>query len=258
MGGGPSSWAVEAYLRAGFPVYATPDAARTFNDDLEAVNHMGIVLVSEDEVLHPPDTWRWFQLCDFDYPSIVGVFESFGVDMEHLDAIAVGVFDHGNAPADVSDRKFRFDYLDERIRTSNRLSAFAYRREDVPASMTRLKAVVDSAWGADAPLVVMVSPRCHPGCRDPLVATGTGGYYQCGNFHTGIRLGPSASKVVRAPTGMGWLLDRCVPVVTNQQDVPLIGHGALMYDQHRSIWVSDYDVGSPVRCAIFLARFGVG
>ena len=57
MGGGPSTWAVEAHLRAGLPVYATPDAARTFNDDLEAVKEMGIVLVSEDEVLQPPVTW---------------------------------------------------------------------------------------------------------------------------------------------------------------------------------------------------------
>ena len=86
------------------------------------------------------------------YPAIAGVFESFGIELDHLDAVAVGVFDHGNAPVDVSDRQFRFDYLDERIRLLNRLSAFAYRGEDVPASMTRLQAVVDSAWGVDVTL----------------------------------------------------------------------------------------------------------
>ncbi len=35
MGGGPSAWAAEAHARAGLAIYATPDAARTFNDDLE-------------------------------------------------------------------------------------------------------------------------------------------------------------------------------------------------------------------------------
>ncbi len=31
MGGGPSSWAAEDHVRSGRPVYATPDAARTFD-----------------------------------------------------------------------------------------------------------------------------------------------------------------------------------------------------------------------------------
>ena len=34
MGGGPGHWAVEAHLRAGLNVYATAEAARTFDDDL--------------------------------------------------------------------------------------------------------------------------------------------------------------------------------------------------------------------------------
>src|SRR5664279_5257638 len=45
MGGGPCAWAAEDHLRAGLPVYATPDAARTFNDDLEAVAQSGVTLL---------------------------------------------------------------------------------------------------------------------------------------------------------------------------------------------------------------------
>ena len=45
MGGGPDHWAVEAHLEAGLNVYATPDAARTFDDDLERVAMMGIRVV---------------------------------------------------------------------------------------------------------------------------------------------------------------------------------------------------------------------
>src|SRR5918911_3151232 len=48
MGGGPAHWAVEAHLKAGLPVYATPDAARTFDDDLDRVAAMGVGIVSED------------------------------------------------------------------------------------------------------------------------------------------------------------------------------------------------------------------
>src|SRR4030066_275760 len=49
MGGGPCAWAVGDHLKAGYRVYATPPAARTFNDDLEAVAEMGVILVGDDE-----------------------------------------------------------------------------------------------------------------------------------------------------------------------------------------------------------------
>jgi len=49
MGGGPCSWAAEAHLKAGHKVFATPDAARTFDDHLENVERAGIRVVSEDE-----------------------------------------------------------------------------------------------------------------------------------------------------------------------------------------------------------------
>ena len=35
MGGGPSAWAIEEYVRAGIPVYMTPSAATTLNDELD-------------------------------------------------------------------------------------------------------------------------------------------------------------------------------------------------------------------------------
>ncbi|HSB91387.1 MAG TPA: DUF1786 family protein, partial [Anaerolineales bacterium] len=50
MGGGPCAWAAEAHRRAGLPLYATPEAARTLNDDLDwVVRELGVVLVSEEE-----------------------------------------------------------------------------------------------------------------------------------------------------------------------------------------------------------------
>ena len=49
MGGGPSQWAARDHVAAGGRLYATPQAARTFNDDLDYVQReMGVRLVSED------------------------------------------------------------------------------------------------------------------------------------------------------------------------------------------------------------------
>ena len=200
MGGGPSQWAAEAHARAGLPIYATPDAARSFNDDLNAVEEMGIRVIGEDEARRLPADVERMRLQDFDLPSIRAVLEAFGVDLNDLAAIAVAVFDHGNAPLDVSDRQFRFDYLDERIRAQNRLSAFAYLRDQIPPIMTRLRAVAGSAGDLPAPLIVMdTAPAAVLGATfDRQVAAHPRVMIaNVGNFHTlAFRLGPGGIEGV--------------------------------------------------------------
>ena len=122
MGGGPSAWAIEEYARAGIPVFMTPGAATTINDELDKVEKLGIKIVSEEEgkklALSSVEgvKVKSLELKDFDFQLISRTFMDYGVSLANLEAIAVAVFDHGNAPAGVSDRQFRFDYLDERIK----------------------------------------------------------------------------------------------------------------------------------------------
>jgi uncharacterized protein (DUF1786 family) len=111
MGGGPSAWAIEEYARADIPVYMTPSAATTINDELEKVEALGIKIVSEEES-HQLAAMSRIELKDFDFELIAKTFQDYGISLDDLEAIAVAVFDHGNAPAGVSDRQFRFDYLD--------------------------------------------------------------------------------------------------------------------------------------------------
>src|ERR1044071_7043345 len=135
---GPSAWAIEEAARAGIPVYMTPHAATALNDELEKGEALGIKIISEDEVHGLSSIDHRLELKDFDFSMISRTFEAYGVSLNDLEAIAVAVFDHGNAPAGVSDRQFRFDYLDERIRARNSLAAFAYLSNDIPNIMTRL------------------------------------------------------------------------------------------------------------------------
>ncbi|MCK5430888.1 MAG: DUF1786 domain-containing protein, partial [Anaerolineales bacterium] len=242
MGGGPSQWAAEEHIRAGFPVYATPEAARSFNDDLEVVREMGIVVLSEDEAARLPEATRHVELRDFDFPAIARALEQFGVRLNDLAAVAVAVFDHGNAPPDISDRQFRFDYLDERIRAENRLSAFAYPAGEVPEIMTRLQAVVDTAQGVDAPLVVMdTAPAAILGATfDLQVASAPRKLItNVGNFHTlAFRLGPGGIEgVFEHHTGLldlpklENLLQTLADGSLRHQDVfGDHGHGALIYE----------------------------
>ncbi len=242
MGGGPSTWAADDHLRAGHALYATPDAARTFNDDLEKVREMGVRLVSEDEANALPDSIRRLKLIDFDFQAISRAFESFGINLDDLNAIGVAVFDHGNAPPEVSDRKFRFVYLDERIRLLNRLSAFAYRAEEVPERMTRLNCVVESARGIAVPLVVMdTAPAAVLGATlDPAVAARERLVIcNIGNFHTlAFRLGKGGIEgLFEHHTGfldrhkLEGLLRALAEGSIRRDDVfNDQGHGALIYD----------------------------
>jgi uncharacterized protein (DUF1786 family) len=249
MGGGPSQWAAEDHARAGLPVYATPEAARSFNDDLSAVQEMGIRVLTEDETWRLPETIQRLELRDFDFSAIARALAQFDVTLDDLAAIAVAVFDHGDAPPDYSDRQFRFDYLDRRIRQHNRLSAFAFRAEDVPPIMTRLEAVVKSAQRdqnlsgkEDIPLVVMdTAPAAVLGAmfdakvsarQRTLIAN-------VGNFHTlAFRLGPGGIEgVFEHHTGLLDLpkLDRLLRSLadgslSHAQVFDDHGHGALIYE----------------------------
>lgn len=241
MGGGPSGWAVETHLKAGYRIYATADAARTLDDDLDQVAAKGVILVSDDEAAHLPGAVQPIELRDFDFPTIVAAFELFGVSLGSLEAVAVAVFDHGNAPPGYSDRQFRFDYLDARIREKNNLSAFAYRAADIPAIMTRLQAVAISAQDVDAPLVVMdTAPAAILGATfdQKVAACPRVLIVNVGNFHTlAFRLaGGQIEGVFEHHTGL-ITLPKLVNYLRSLADGSLQhaevfgdhGHGALIY-----------------------------
>jgi uncharacterized protein (DUF1786 family) len=255
MGGGPSAWAIEEYARAGIPVYMTPSAATTINDELDKVEALGIKIISEDEAKGFKSTVTRLELMDFDFRAIAKTFEDYGVSVHDLSAIAVAVFDHGNAPGGISDRQFRFDYLDERIRARNSLSAFAYLSHTVPKVMTRLQSVVDSAGELPCPLVVMdTAPAAVLGAGfDPLVAIRNQKIIcNIGNFHTlAFRLGEKGIVgVFEHHTGeidlskLESLLRRLADSSLKHEDVfNDMGHGALMYsDETFEFGKDDFDV----------------
>ncbi len=150
-GGGPCSWAAEEFLAAGGTAYATPEAAQTFNDDLDEVRGMGIRIVSDDET-RAIDADR-VVLQDLDLDAVRAALAAFEVPVS-FEGIALGCLDHGAAPPDVSDRLFRFEHLRKVVERRNDLLAFASRPEDLPAYLTRASAMTASAAG-EAPVAFM-------------------------------------------------------------------------------------------------------
>ncbi|NDJ78529.1 MAG: DUF1786 domain-containing protein [Chloroflexi bacterium] len=250
MGGGPSYWAVRDHAAAGYPVFVTPPAARTFDDDLAAVRDAGLTIISDDEasglITTHPDI-QHLVLRDFDYNMIAGACAAFGLTLK-LDGIAVAVFDHGAAPPGVSDRQFRFDYLAERIQANNRLAAFAFDVDAIPPTMTRMAAVARSARQTgmpdNLPLMLMdTAPAAVLGATlDPVVGNHAHALISnVGNLHTlAFRLGPGGVEgLFEHHTGfldapkLDGLLRRLAYGTLRHEDVFADqGHGALVLDEH--------------------------
>lgn len=241
MGGGPCAWAAEEHVRAGLPLYATPAAARTLNDDLDFVQReLGLKVVSEEEAASLRGVIR-ITLRDFDWQALRAAFAALGCEMTPS-AVGVAVFDHGSAPPGVSDRQFRFDYLASRIRDANRLSSFAYRAAEVPPRLTRMQAVVDSASDLEAPLLVMdTAPAAVLGALfDPSARLQSRRMVvNIGNFHTlAFRLHPEGIEgVLEHHTGL-LTRSRLETLITSFADGSLThqevfddqGHGALLLE----------------------------
>src|SRR2546428_3447254 len=150
MGGGAEHGAMEAHLQAGLKVFATPDAARTFDDDLERVATMGIRIVDSPAGANRA---RHLEMRDFYLAELMEALAAFGVRTA-FEGIAVAVFDHGAAPPDVSDRRFRFDYLREQVEHGIGLEGFGFLAAEIPARMTRMLAVAGT-WTGPEPFFLM-------------------------------------------------------------------------------------------------------
>jgi uncharacterized protein (DUF1786 family) len=254
MGGGPCHWATMDHVRAGLPAYATPEAARTFDDDLAAVAEMGIRVISEDEALVLADGGAaCLSLRDLWFGPLIQTLVAFGVKLR-LDALAVAVFDHGAAPPGVSDRVFRFDYLRDRLASGLGLAGFAFPREQIPASMTRLQAV-DQTAPRDLPLLVMdtapaavlgaLDDPVVAGCHDAVVANV--GNFHCLAFH--LRAGQVAGLFEHhtgelSPERLRRYVEQLsAGSISNQEVYADKGHGALV-------------LGEPGHAASFVAVTG--
>ncbi|MDP2674136.1 MAG: DUF1786 family protein [Dehalococcoidia bacterium] len=167
-GGGPCAWALERHLKASLPAFATPEAAKTFDDDLEGVRRLGVELVSEDEAAAVEG--EHVRLRDLDLDAIRAAFSAFEVDTR-FDGLALGCLDHGASPPGYSDRLFRFDHLRRVVAARNDLRAFAYLPQELPEYLTRARTLMDAA-DADVPAVFLdTGPAAALGAlQDPQVA----------------------------------------------------------------------------------------
>ncbi len=196
MGGGPSHWATRDHALAGYAVAVTPEAGRTFDDDLTMVERMGFEIIDDAEAAQriANSNVVHIELQDFDAQAIITALHAFDIE-PHVDALTLAAFDHGAAPPGISDRRFRFDFITKTVHTDPTPSAFAYPAQAIPAELTRLHALATSAKrylklthsDVHAPLFLMDtgSAAALGSLEDPLVRQQQESLLcNIGNFHT--------------------------------------------------------------------------
>ena len=252
MGGGPCAWAARDHARAGYLCYATPDAARTLDDDLTQVEALGLRVISDEEIpaVRAREGARLveIEMGDFNAAALRAAFDAFGVDAS-VDAVAVAAFDHGAAPPGVSDRRFRFDAITARVRQRADALAFAWPRESLPPDLTRLAAVGEAAarypvsGDSAAPVVIVMDTGAAAlagALEDPAVrARDEALVANLGNFHTlafHLRDGRITGLFehhtgeLDCPRLEGYLRDLARGDLDNERIFADSGHGALILE----------------------------
>jgi uncharacterized protein (DUF1786 family) len=256
MGGGPCHWAARDHALAGYAVFVTPEAGRTFDDDLAMVEQMGFEIITEAEAARRAENRNLvhIELQDFNAHSIISALRAFDVDPS-VDALAIAAFDHGAAPPGMSDRRFRFDFIAQTIYKDPVPSAFAYPAQDVPADLTRLHSIVGSAArylelsgsNPQSPVLLMDtgSAAALGALEDPLVRKQQDSLLcNIGNFHT-LAFHLVRNRIVgifEHHTGeidrskLEQLLVRLAHrTLTNEEVFNTNGHGALILDDVESV-----------------------
>ncbi len=180
---------------------------------------------------------RRLEMRDFYFSELMDALKSFQVSTV-FDAVAVAVFDHGAAPPGVSDRRFRFDYLREQVERGIGLTGFGFLAAEIPARMTRMRAVART-WTGPEPLFLMdTGPAAVLGALDdPRVGELEHVMVvNLGNFHTIAALldGRRIAGLFEHHTGEltlekleGYLDGLATGTLSNQAVFDDMGHGAL-------------------------------
>ena len=145
--------AVRRHLGQGLPVYATPQAAFTFSDRLEAVQGWGVILTES-----PPPGAVTLTLGDVEVEDWRQVLAAFEVPFPSHFAVAVQ--DHGFHPQG-SNRRFRFQGWENFLEQGGKLADLASRRP--PGHFTRMAAVAEVLPGA------VLMDTCAAGVRGALL-----------------------------------------------------------------------------------------
>ena len=141
IGGGAVSSRIRKHIEKGYRVTMSEDAAYTVRNNLSEVESDGIEIARDGDHSTGGTTLSFTEI---NLPLLRGFLSHYGEDLE-ADLIALAVQDHGTPPQGTSNREFRFQQIEERLRENNSPESFVYTRDEIPPYFKRMTALARSA-----------------------------------------------------------------------------------------------------------------
>ena len=232
MGGGPVARAIRAHLQAGYSVYATENAAKTFHDNLDKAKAVGIEIM---DAAPKKDAVR-VVATDYMETELRETFARFAIP--YPDRFAFAVQDHGFSPTK-SNRVFRFELMRDSLEKGDwHLDALV---TDPPRpEMTRMRSLLNQAPGAlvmDTGPAALLGMLCDPVVKEKAEKGVT--LVNVGNGHTlaatirGERLGGlfEHHTFSLTPARLHEYLEKLkAGTLTNEEIFTSGGHGAAVHE----------------------------
>ena len=179
IGGGAVSSCIRKHISKGYRVVMSESAAYTVRNNLSEVESHGIEISRYEE---PTTGVKRVRLTEINLPLLKGFLSHYGEDLE-ADLIALAVQDHGTPPQGTSNREFRFQQIEERLRKNNSPESFVYARDEIPPYFKRMVGIARSAHKQSNGEVLLMDTAFAAilGCMEE---SGSALFVNVGNSHT--------------------------------------------------------------------------
>ncbi|MBN1830883.1 MAG: pyruvate formate-lyase activating enzyme [Deltaproteobacteria bacterium] len=145
MGGGELSVVLERRSKKD-EVIMSASAAATIHHNPEKVRSLGIKIVDDNEIanLQRRQAYHMLRTCDLEVDRLEEIVKGLGIPLS-FDVVGLCAQDHGRAPDGMSHLDYRHQIFKAGLDENPFLHGLLYRDDEIPASLSRLKAMAESA-----------------------------------------------------------------------------------------------------------------
>jgi uncharacterized protein (DUF1786 family) len=144
IGGGTFSEALKSHLDEGLKVILTKDVAYSIRNKLEEVETQGFQIIDEEK---PPLDFsgKTLETREINISIIQRFLNEFEEDLSKIDIVAIAVQDHGTPKHEISNRKFRLNQIEKRLKYFPKLESLAYEEDELPNHFIRMTSAIRSS-----------------------------------------------------------------------------------------------------------------
>jgi uncharacterized protein (DUF1786 family) len=144
IGGGTFSEALKSHLDEGLKVILTKNVAYSIRNKLKEVETQGFQIIDEEK--SPVDFFgETLETREINISIIQKFLSKFGEDLSNIDIVAIAVQDHGTPTHEISNRKFRLNQIERRLKYFPKLENLAYEEDELPDHFKRMKSALRSS-----------------------------------------------------------------------------------------------------------------